>query len=80
MFDNLCFRFLFIQTVRKRFVDEKKKKSVMMGNMNSNDDEDYIQINPKLSVTVSLGLNLLELIQHTDIMMSLMLDNCSPFL
>jgi hypothetical protein len=61
-------------------VDEKKKKSVMMGNMNSNDDEDYIQINPKLSVTVSLGLNLLELIQHTDIMMSLMLDNCSPFL
>ena len=61
-------------------MDEKKKKSIMMGNIDNNDEDDYIQINPKLSVTVSLGLNLLELIQHTDVMMSLMLDNCSPFL
>jgi hypothetical protein len=68
------------QTVRKRFVDEKKKKNMIMGNTDSNNEDDYIQINPKLSVTVSLGLNLLELVQHTDVMMSLMLDNCSPFL
>ena len=53
---------------------------MMIGNMNNNDEDDYIQINPKLSVSVSLGLNFLELIQHTDVMMSLMLDNCSPFL
>lgn len=51
-----------------------------MGNMNDNDKEEYIQINPKLSVSVSLGLNLLELIQHTDVLMSLMLENCLPFL
>ena len=69
-----------MQTVRKRFVDDKKKKNMMVGNMYDNYEEDYIQINPKLSVAVSLGLNLLELIQHTDVMMSHMLDNCSPFL
>ena len=52
----------------------------MMGNENNFDDEDYIQINPKLSTTVTLGLKLLELIQHTDTMMSIMMENCSPFL
>ena len=51
-----------------------------MDKMRNNEDEDYIQINPKLSVTLSLGLNLLELVQHTDVMMSMIMENCSPFL
>lgn len=61
-------------------MEDKKKKNVMMENINNIDDEDYIQINPKLSTTVTLGLKLLELIQHTDTMMSIMMENCSPFL
>ena len=52
----------------------------MMRNKNNFHDEDFIQINPKLSTTVALGLKLLELIQHTDTMMSIMMGNCSPFL
>ena len=75
----ICLKFA-TQTVRKRFIDETRTKNTFRGNVNNYVEEDFIQINPKLSATLSLGLNLLELIQHTDVMMSLMMENCSPFL